>query len=288
LANDQVGPAITISGVANLGTSTSSPTGRDLDLYEIADNITTLRGGHSLKFGADFLYDRVNITFPGALQGAYTFSSLANLQANRYVTYQQAFGAPSLFQSNPNIGFFAQDEWRARPDLTVNVGIRYDLQFLPDPIKTDTGNVAPRLGLAYAPGSGKTVMRELRHLLRPHTAARDLERVAARRHEIQSRLVLVRPTGRASLSQRGNCVPGRFLAEHNDDRSDDRKRLRATGEHSGRARAVFEHVACCRLPAHARAAPYSLAQCECAAVPGIGGRAESGASESELRQHLAV
>lgn len=159
LANDHIGPAITISGVANLGTSTSSPTGRDLDLYEIADSITTMRGRHSLKFGADFLYDRVDITFPGALQGAYTFSSLANLQARRYVTFQQAFGVPSLFQSNPNIGFFAQDEWRARSDLTVNVGIRYDLQFLPDPIETDTGNVAPRLGLAYAPGNGKTVIR---------------------------------------------------------------------------------------------------------------------------------
>jgi carboxypeptidase family protein len=157
--NDPVGPAITISGVANLGTSTSSPTGRDLDLYEIADNIATMRGGHSFKFGADFLYNRLNIIFPGALQGAYTFSSLANLQAGRYVTFQQAFGAPSLFQSNPNVGFFAQGELRARPDLTVNVGVRYDLQFLPDPIKTDTGNVAPRIGLAYAPGARKTVIR---------------------------------------------------------------------------------------------------------------------------------
>lgn len=157
--NDPVGPAVTISGVANFGTSTSSPTGRDVDLYEAADNITIARGGHSFKFGADFLYNRINITFPGALQGAYTFSSLANLEANRYITFQQAFGIPSLFQSNPNAGGFAQDEWRARPDLTVNAGVRYDLQFLPDPIKTDTGNVAPRIGLAYAPGSGKTVIR---------------------------------------------------------------------------------------------------------------------------------
>ena len=159
LANDQIGPAITISGVANLGTSTSSPTGRDLDLYELSDNLTTLRGGHSLKFGADFLYNRLNITFPGALQGAYTFSSLALLQTGRYVTYQQAFGVPSLFQSNPNVGFFAQDEWRATPGLTINVGVRYDVQFLPDPIKADRNNVAPRIGLAYAPGDRKTVMR---------------------------------------------------------------------------------------------------------------------------------
>jgi hypothetical protein len=157
--NDPIGPAITISGIANLGTSTSSPTGRDLDLYEISDNITSLRGGHSLKFGGAFLYNRINITFPGALEGAYTFSTLANLQAGRYVTFQQAFGAPRLFQVNPNIGFFGQDEWRARRDLTVNFGIRYDLQFLPDPIKTDRGNVAPRIGVAYSPGGGKTVIR---------------------------------------------------------------------------------------------------------------------------------
>lgn len=156
--NDLTGPAINISGVANLGTATFSPTGRDLDLFEFVDNITILRGAHSLKFGADFLYNRVNITFPGALQGVYTFSSLANLQAGRYVTYQQAFGEPALFQSNPNIGLFAQDEWKARRGLTINFGVRYDVQFLPDPIKADKNNVAPRVGLAYAP-SGKTVIR---------------------------------------------------------------------------------------------------------------------------------
>ena len=157
--NDAIGPAITISGVANLGTFSSSPTARDLDLYELANNLTTEHGSHSFKIGADFLHNRVNITFPGALQGAYTFSSLAAVQSGSYVTFQQAFGEPSLFQSNPNIGFFAQDEWRARTDLTFNFGIRYDLQFLPDPIKTDAGNIAPRVGLAYAPGDKKTVIR---------------------------------------------------------------------------------------------------------------------------------
>jgi hypothetical protein len=157
--NDSVGPAITISGVANLGTSTSSPTGRELDLYELADTVTNERGRHSAKFGADFLYNRVNITFPGALQGAYTFSSLANLQAGNYVTFQQAFGEPSLFQSNPNLGFFAQDEWRARSGLTFNFGLRYDLQFLPDPINADVNNLSPRIGVAFAPGKHRTVIR---------------------------------------------------------------------------------------------------------------------------------
>jgi hypothetical protein len=157
--NDLTGPAITISGVANLGTSISAPTGRDIDLYELADSITSIRGAHSIKFGVDFLYNRANITFPGALQGAYTFQSLATLQSWRYTTFQQAFGAPSLFQSNPNVGFFVQDEWRVRPGLTINAGLRYDLQFLPDPIRTDTNNLAPRLGIAWSPGDRKTVVR---------------------------------------------------------------------------------------------------------------------------------
>jgi hypothetical protein len=46
-----------------------------------------------------------------------------------------------------------------RPDLTLNAGLRYDAQFLPDPIKTDTDNLAPRLGIVYAPGDRKTVIR---------------------------------------------------------------------------------------------------------------------------------
>lgn len=157
--NDEVGPGVNISGVASFGTATFSPTERDLDTFEIVDTITTQRGEHSLKFGVDYLHNRVNIIFPGAIQGVYSFSSLANFLANRYTTFQQAFGAVDQFQSNPNIGLFIQDEWRPRPDLTINAGLRYDAQFLPDPITTDANNFGPRLGIAYAPGNRKTVLR---------------------------------------------------------------------------------------------------------------------------------
>lgn len=53
---------------------------------------------------------------------------------------------------------FARDEWKVRRSLTLNIGLRYDLQFLPDPIETDTDNIAPRFGFAYAPNE-KTVIR---------------------------------------------------------------------------------------------------------------------------------
>ena len=161
--NDAAGPAVNISGVANFGTATFSPTARDLDTYEALDNVSAQRGAHSLKAGADFLLNRIDITFPGALQGVYTFSSLTNFLAGRYATYQQAFGEPAQFQSNPNVGLFIQDEWRPRRDLTLNAGLRYDAQFLPDPIRTDANNFAPRIGVAYSPDflgrDRKTVIR---------------------------------------------------------------------------------------------------------------------------------
>ncbi|MDT4898915.1 MAG: hypothetical protein QOH25_3992 [Acidobacteriota bacterium] len=157
--NDEIGPAVNISGVASFGTATFSPTARSIDLYELVDNISVQRGAHSLKGGVDFLYNRVNVTFPGALQGVYTFTSLQNFLNGTYSSFQQAFGAPSQFQSNPNIGLFLQDEWRPRRDLTLNAGWRYDAQFLPDPIRTDTNNFAPRLGFAFSPGDRKTVVR---------------------------------------------------------------------------------------------------------------------------------
>jgi len=157
--NDTIGPAIGISGIANLGIATFSPQGRDINLFEAVDNVSTQRGAHMLKAGGNFLYNRINIFFPGALEGVYQFTSMSNFLSGNYLSFQQAFGVPSQFQSNPNVGVFAQDEWRVRPDLTINAGLRYDLQFLPDPIQTDTNNVSPRLGIVYAPGDRKTVIR---------------------------------------------------------------------------------------------------------------------------------
>ena len=132
---------------------------RDINLFEAVDNFSTQRGAHSPKVGVDFLYNRVNIVFPGALQGVYAFNSLNNFLTGNYSTFQQAFGAPSQFQSNPNVGVFGQDEWRVKPTFTIKAGLRYDLQFLAHPIQTDTNNLAPRLGFAYAPGDRKTVIR---------------------------------------------------------------------------------------------------------------------------------
>lgn len=158
--NDQAGPAVTISGIANFGVATNSPTARDIDLFEVVQNATWLRGSHSFKAGLDLLRNRVTITFPGPLQGAYTFSSLANFLAGRYSSYQQAFGEPETRQTNDNLGVYIQDEWHPGARLTVNAGLRYDLQRLPSLVRTDSKNVSPRLGAAWdLRGDGRSVLR---------------------------------------------------------------------------------------------------------------------------------
>jgi hypothetical protein len=157
--NDLVGPAVNISGVANFGASTTSPTGRDIDLFEIANNYSTQKSVHFMKAGVDALYNRVNIVFPGSVYGSYSFSSLANFLSGNYTTFTQAFGKVDWFQTNPNLGWFVQDEWKPRSDLTINAGLRHDVEWLAAGIQTSSHNFSPRFGLAYAPGDHKTVLR---------------------------------------------------------------------------------------------------------------------------------
>jgi hypothetical protein len=157
--NDIAGPAVNISGAASFGTATFSPTGRALDVYEMANGFTTQHRNHLLRAGGTILHERLDVVFPGALQGVYLFQSLAQFLQGQYVNYQQAFGQESQFQTNTNFGVFVQDEWRPAAPLTINAGIRYDLELLADPIRPDTDNVSPRIGVAFAPGDGRTVMR---------------------------------------------------------------------------------------------------------------------------------
>jgi len=159
--NDEVGPAVSISGVASFGRSTSSPNGRLNYLGELVDNLVLVRGAHTFKTGADFLENNDTITFNMAIKGSYSFSSLASFLSGVYNNqgYTQNFGTPVVQQNNPNIGFYAQDEWKANSSLTVNAGVRYDLEYL-HTINTRYGNVSPRLGFAWSPYADRhTVVR---------------------------------------------------------------------------------------------------------------------------------
>ncbi len=156
---DPVGPAVSIAGVASFGTLSGSPTGRRNTLYEVVDNLSHQAGAHALRIGADFLYNDDTITFPRSIRGAYTFSSMPNFLSGTYnnAGYTQTFGATVVAQTNPNIGVYAQDEWRVGEHVTMNAGVRYDLQFLKT-ITTDTNNVAPRFGLVWTPAASRRTL----------------------------------------------------------------------------------------------------------------------------------
>jgi hypothetical protein len=161
LPSDPIGPAVTIAGVASFGTSSSSPTGRFNKLFQVANNLSHQVGPHAFRAGIDVLYNDDRITFPRSVRGSYVFSSLANFQAGLYnnAGFSQTFGITEIAQTNPNLGVYVQDEWKVTPSVTLNAGVRYDLQWL-DTIDTDTNNVSPRIGVAWSPfESRRTIVR---------------------------------------------------------------------------------------------------------------------------------
>jgi hypothetical protein len=147
---DAVGPAVSIAGVATFGTLSASPTRRRNRMYQVVNTLSHQAGAHALRAGVDVLVNDSAITYPRSARGSYAFSSLDNFLSGNYSGFTQTFGDPVVSQTNPNVGVYLQDEWRAGAGLTLNLGLRYDLQFL-DTISTDTNNVSPRAGFAWTP-----------------------------------------------------------------------------------------------------------------------------------------
>ena len=149
---DPIGPAVSITSVASFGTASGSPTRRLNKMYQFVDNLSHQAGAHALRAGVDVVFNDDTITYPRSARGSYAFSSLANFLIGNYSGYSQTFGDPVVSQTNTNIGFHAQDEWKLGSRLTLNLGLRYDLQFL-ETVDTDTDNVSPRLGFAWSPSA---------------------------------------------------------------------------------------------------------------------------------------
>jgi hypothetical protein len=161
LPTDSIGPSVSISGVGSFGTLAGSPWRRINKLLEVVDTLSHRAGAHALRAGLDLLHNDTTITYPRSVRGAYSFSSLPNFLSGTYnnAGFTQTFGDPVVAQTNPNLGLFVQDEWHAGSRLTVNAGLRYDLQFL-ETIETDTNNVSPRIGFAWTPwDSRRTLVR---------------------------------------------------------------------------------------------------------------------------------
>ena len=192
---DPLGPMVNVTGVANFGSYSNSPTARDTDMEELVQNVMWVKGAHSMKAGADIIRNKIRLEFPGVILGAYTFTNLANFQAGRYASYQQAFGNPETEQRSTDYGVFVQDEWRATPRLTVNGGLRYDVQQLDDIVNTDYNNISPRLGVAWdVRGNGRSVLRTAAGIYYAPIPLRALANALQRSDGATYRIIQIGPT----------------------------------------------------------------------------------------------
>ncbi|MFL6229673.1 MAG: TonB-dependent receptor domain-containing protein [Pyrinomonadaceae bacterium] len=144
------------SGTLVAGSSSAGASDRRESRLQVQDSLTLLlRGAHTLKFGGDFQHIRSVFVDLTDASGTYSFTSAGDFLANAPSRFRQRFQTESR-QRNTYTGFFAQDEWRVRPNLVVTFGLRHDNET----IIRDRNNFAPRLAAAYDPlGTGKTVIR---------------------------------------------------------------------------------------------------------------------------------
>lgn len=142
---------------------------------ELADNFSMVTGSHTTKFGVDMLHIATNITYAPGQNGAYTFTSLDSYLARQPFSYQQFTGSGAVKFAVNELGFFAQDEWRVRPNLTISPGLRYEVELNPNyltptspqtrapgatSISDQVKEFEPRLGIAWdVRGNTKTVVR---------------------------------------------------------------------------------------------------------------------------------
>jgi hypothetical protein len=156
--------------------------------YQAKDDLTILKGTHAVKFGFDYSHVPFGDDSVVNYLGTFTFGQDQVLDPKDPSTFAKLTGAtnftattPPLYTKVPttDISFYVQEEWRARPDLTLTLGMRYDRQFgsfnedinpsiFPKPIpfmgdpgkRGDSNNFGPRLGLAWnIRGTGNNVVR---------------------------------------------------------------------------------------------------------------------------------
>jgi TonB dependent receptor len=159
---------ISVPGLSQIGPGLSDPAFQYFwNAYQLYDDAFVSKGKHSLKFGGTFEHDQMNAeTRTGDFIGTYSFPSIYNFLTNQPSRVRGVL--PSLltprYMRTSIFGAYVQDDWRVRPNLTLNLGIRYELttgiteakgkltNLVPITAETTVGGAptpAPRLGAPY-------------------------------------------------------------------------------------------------------------------------------------------
>lgn len=136
--------------------STTSSSDRIEDRWQFQDTLSYVLGSSTLRFGFD--YQRVDTMFLDRFDttGTYRFSNFVFFNINSVSSITQNFNTTSEIKNN-YFGVFGQGDWRARSNVTVSYGLRYEKEKVVD----DPNNLGPRLAVAWNPfpKSEKTVIR---------------------------------------------------------------------------------------------------------------------------------
>ncbi|QHS53052.1 TonB-dependent receptor [Edaphobacter sp. 12200R-103] len=136
-------PVFAISGITQLGSSTSTFSNFSTSVTQVFDMVSLVRGQHAIKVGADLRWEHLDAVQPPNPTGNFGFSTLYTNQAGVTNTGNSLasflLGQVNNFSidlQNSTIRprahiaeFFAQDDWKATPRLTVNAGLRWTLNF---------------------------------------------------------------------------------------------------------------------------------------------------------------
>ena len=133
--NNNGAPQITLTGYTTIGGATNLPQARHDDNYNYIDNLTLTSGSHTFKFGFDYLKILYNSFFVSSGRGAFSFqgsftgNSVADLLLG--IPYQASRnpGPPTHNNISDNVGTYIQDDWKVSPKLTINLGLRYEVDF---------------------------------------------------------------------------------------------------------------------------------------------------------------
>lgn len=118
---------------AGIGQSATNPAALAQNTYALADTFSWVRNKHALKVGFEDRRQQNNNNEPGAQRPQYQFRGLLNLANDACCFYEQVEVNPNggplngqRYFRDSDYGVFFQDDWKARPNLTLNLGLRWE------------------------------------------------------------------------------------------------------------------------------------------------------------------